>query len=130
MEDDPSSGPNGMIAQALDSMSGVERRLFSRSVVKTVNNPRSRLHKWLPKYGVKGATLLIVAGLWMWAVVIGAVIGIIGQFVSGAVEAVGVLLFLSGAFMGYFRIFSAAKAGKTWRAGKSGPSPTGPPVTR
>lgn len=112
--------PEGTASQALDSMSALERLLFSRNVVRTVNNPRSRFHKWLPKYGIRGATLLIVAGLWMWAVLVGVAAAIVGQFLSDALEALGALLFVFGAFMGYFRIFSASKAGKSWRTGDAG----------
>jgi hypothetical protein len=113
----PPASPDGMTSQALASMTWIERVLFSRSIEKRISNPKNRIVKRVPKYGVRGATHLELSILWRAVIFMGAVIAIVGQFVNvGGVVAAGVLILLFGGFMAFLRVFSGANAGKEWRA--------------
>jgi len=54
-----------VIQEALACLSHVERLLWGRSVRVGLSRPGSRISRFVPKYGVTGATYAVVGNIWL-----------------------------------------------------------------
>jgi hypothetical protein len=54
-----------VVQEALASLSPVERLLWGRSVRVGLSRPQSRISRFVPMYGVRGATYAVVGNIWL-----------------------------------------------------------------
>jgi hypothetical protein len=109
-------------AEALASLSVVERRLFGRIVKASAQSPGSRFDKNLPRFGPRGAARLLAASLWcapVWFLVIA--VGVVGfirrdNHPYDAIVPLMVVGFICIA-IGISRLVSAVRLGRAFRQG-------------
>jgi hypothetical protein len=111
----------GQLAEALASLSPIERWLFQGVLRRNLARPGSRLSKSIPRYGLRGATQLAVAQSWLiviylaWPSVIlqGASVGTARQWAGRILLGVGVIALTFSSYRGA----SGARAGRRYRRG-------------
>jgi hypothetical protein len=112
--------PDEVVQEALTSLSHVERLLWGRSVRVGLSRPQSRISRFVPKYGVRGATYAVVSNIWLLP-------GVVAFFASLALMqihrsvafwlCVGVLIL--SLLSATYRIITATMAIRHFRQGRS-----------
>jgi len=115
-----SGADEALVAQAMASVSGLERLLWGWSIRRNVQRPGTRLSKMVPKYGVVAATRGVVGNIWLAPAFLGFISIPLLEAAKPSMAAVVIGSLLAGVavlslLMAGYRVLTAWTAARQWR---------------